>query len=222
MSSNDIFISFGGFLGLSGRKESKRSGTAGDSGVSATESRVAGRFGKLKSLFSGDVVVHHGDADGIVVEADKNIVPLVRTEIQGDTLVISSAVSYSTSRPVKVAVTVSKSSRLPDLELIGSGDISMHGIDQAELSVNLKGSGDVSLSGAATRVKLSLMGSGDIDARRLKGEDVTIDLLGSGDIEASSSEKVSVTLVGSGDVDVTGSPKTVKSSSLGSGNLSIR
>jgi hypothetical protein len=111
---------------------------------------------------------------------------------------------------------------MPDLDLVGSGDIAMHGIDQAELAVKLRGSGDIVVSGRARRVTLSLMGSGDLDARRLKAEGADISLAGSGDIEASASDKVSIKLVGSGDVTVVGTPKNVASSNHGSGDVSIR
>jgi hypothetical protein len=224
MASNNIFISIGGFLGGLTIRSSGGSGNGGakDSGVRKSEKRPSGSFDRIRSLISGDVSVRYGDADEIVVEADENIVPLIKTDIDGDVLTVSSSGSFSTSQPIKVSVTIPKDREMPDLDLIGSGDISMHGIDQADISVNLQGSGDISLSGTAGRIRLSLMGSGDIDARRLKGKEVDISLMGSGDIEASASEKVSVTLMGSGDVVVSGSPKKISSSNLGSGDVSIR
>jgi hypothetical protein len=221
MVSRNIFISIGGFLGDFTMQSSGRGG-AKDSGVRKSESRPFGSFERIRSMISGDVVVRYGDAVGIVVEADENIVPLIRTDIDDGVLTVSSSGSFSTKQPIKVSVTLPNDREMPDLDLIGSGDIAMHGIDQAELAVSLQGSGDIDVSGKARRVSLSLKGSGDIDARRLKAEEADITLMGSGDIEASASEKVSVSLMGSGDVVVVGSPKKVNSSKLGSGDVSIR
>ncbi len=221
MASNNIIKSIGGFLRGGSIKSSGGGRGASDSGVRKSESRPLGTFERIRSMISGEVIIRYGDEDGIVVEADENIVPLIKTEVIGDVLMISSAGSFITSKPIRVSITV-KDRELPDIDLVASGDISMHGIDQAELSASLQGSGDITLSGTARCVKLSLMGSGDIDARRLKSEEVTISLMGSGDIEASASDKVSVKLMGSGDVLVSGSPKKVSSSNRGSGDVSIR
>lgn len=223
MGSDNIFINIGGFLGgfVSSSAGAWKDGVK-DSGTRKAETRPAGRFNSVKSLIPGDVSIRYGDEGGIVVEADENIVPLIRTEVVDDILMISTGGSFSTQQPLKVSVTIHKDREMPDLDLVGSGDIAMHGIDQAELAISLQGSGDIVVSGRARRIKLSLLGSGDIDARRLKGEEADISLMGSGDIEASATDKVSVTLMGSGDVVVVGSPKKVNSSNLGSGDVSIR
>lgn len=223
MGSDNIFINIGGFLGgFVSRSAGGRKDGVKDSGTRKAETRSSGRFSSVKTLIPGDVSIRYGDENWIVVEADENVVPLITTEIIDDALIIFTSGSFSTQQPLKVSVTIHKDREMPDLDLVGSGDISMHGIDQAELAISLQGSGDIVVSGRARRIRLSLVGSGDIDARRLKAEEADISLMGSGDIEASASEKVSVNLMGSGDVAVAGSPKKVNSSNLGSGDVSIR
>lgn len=200
----------------------RRSPVVTDSGRTKTETRPLGRFSAVKTNLSSDVSIRHGDEDGIVVNADENILPLIRTVIIGDDLVIFTSGRFSTQQPLKVSVTIKTGVAMPDLNLSGSGELTMHGIDQEEIAINLRGSGDVSVSGRVSRTRLSLNGSGDIDARRLKSEEADISLTGSGDIEASATEKVSIKLAGSGDVTVVGSPKKVSSSNHGSGDVSIR
>jgi Protein of unknown function (DUF2807). len=221
MSRQNFFLNIGGFVG-SFSMDSSGSGGVSDSGNTKTESRASGSFRSLKSQISGKVTVRHGDAAGITVEADENIVPLITSEIINNELTIAAKGSYSTSRPIKISVIVPEGQPLPDLILLGSGDISMHDIDQSLLAVTLSGSGDINLSGRVARVDLTLQGSGDIDARRLKSEEVVVSLMGSGDIEAYATDKATVKLVGSGDVVISGSPKNVSSSSVGSGDVSIR
>lgn len=222
MGSHNIIIRIGGFLGGLVSKTSLGKGGSRDSGTRKVESRHAGMFGIVKSLIPGDVSIHYGNEDGILVDADENIVPLIRTEVIGDVLMISSVGSFSTQQPIKVSVAIHSDREMPDLDLVGSGDMAMHGIDKAELAVSLQGSGDIAISGRAGRISLSLKGSGDIDARRLRSDEADISLAGSGDIEASATEKVSIKLTGSGDVTVVGSPKKVNSSNHGSGDVSIR
>jgi hypothetical protein len=68
-----------------------------------------------------DVVdVRVGPAPSLVVEADSNLLPLIRTEVRGDTLYIYAERSYRSRNPVHVIYTVP---RLSDLRQNGSGRV---------------------------------------------------------------------------------------------------
>jgi hypothetical protein len=91
-----------------------------------------------------------------------------------------------------------------DVELIGSGDISLSHLDALEASVTLVGSGDISLGlHRARKTQLSLKGSGDINADfREDCEAVECELRGSGDISLKGTvRKFNQHKSGSGDID---------------------
>lgn len=221
MASGNVFINIGGFFGrnvvsqsISGVKGIEGSGSAGE------ETRDLAAFDRLQSSIPGDIEVRRGDRASITVRADDNIVPLIKTDIGGGVLKVSASGSFSTRTPIRLMVTVPGD--FPDVDLLGSGDLAMAEIDQKSLSVNLQGSGDVHLSGSVTSLDFKLMGSGDVNARRLSSRDLTISLMGSGDIDAHATDSVNVSLMGSGDVNVSGSPLKVRTSALGSGDVTIR
>lgn len=190
------------------------------SGKKSTERRDLKPFTRLKATFAGDVDVVLGHEFSVAIEADDNILPLITTEISGETLSISANGSFSTRGPIRVAVTVARG--LVSADLSGSGDLSVSAISSDEFTLNLKGSGDVSLEGTVDKLEIALKGSGDVEAGKLVSRDLTVDLAGSGDVRAHATEKVSVNLRGSGDVVVTGSPRDMRSSVRGSGDLTIR
>lgn len=89
------------------------------------------------------------------------------------------------------------------ISLKGSGDIKMNHAYECtinNLSVSLTGSGDVKLNGNMSNANLILSGSGDMKINGTINQ-ATIVLTGSGDIDGFSVEKwVNVTLTGSGKV----------------------
>jgi len=219
--ARNVFISIGGFLGgnivsqsISRMKAAEGSGTAGQ------EKRDLAAFDRLQSSIPGDVDVLKGDHWSVAVRADDNIVPLIKTDVSGGVLKVSAAGSFSTRTPIRLAVTVAGD--FPDADLLGSGDLTFLGVDQKHLAVNLQGSGDAYLSGSVEKLDLKIMGSGDVHAERLLSKDLKVSLMGSGNIEAHASESVDIALMGSGDVKVSGSPPKVRSSALGSGDVTVR
>jgi len=220
MAAQNIFINIGGFAGRGiSQIISGGSGVSGN-GKKEEEKRDLQSFSDIQSLIAGDVTISRGEAWSVTIEAEENIIPLISTEIAGGRLKVSASGSFSTTKPIKVAVTVAAD--INEISLLGSGDLVMDLIDQAKLAVNLQGSGDVRLSGQVQALDLRLMGSGDIKATGLRSDEATITLMGSGDVGVDVRDNVSVTLMGSGDVVIHGYPKKVKTSAMGSGEVTIR
>ena len=94
------------------------------SGVAKTESRTVPAFTKIELAGSPEVEVIVGKAVSLTVTADDNVLPLIDTEVKGETLEIGSHDSYNSHVGVKVKITV------PSLEganISGSGDIHVTG-----------------------------------------------------------------------------------------------
>src|SRR5690242_9802374 len=72
------------------------------SGTVKTESRHIGAFTKIRAEGSMDIEAKVGPASDLKITADDNIVPLIKTRIDGDTLVIRSEGGFSTHNRVVV------------------------------------------------------------------------------------------------------------------------
>lgn len=179
---------------------------------------LVGSFDSLEVTGSAGIDVRRGDRCTIEVHGEDNLVDFLETELVGSTLQvgIKRGVNFTSHLPLKVVATAPAVS---EVDLSGSGDVRLSGLDQDELRVELRGSGDVVADGRASTVSLALQGSGDIDTKRLQARKATIKLHGSGDVRAFASEEAKVRLHGSGDVTVKGRPKVRDSKVAGSGDI---
>lgn len=179
---------------------------------------LTGSFDSLEVTGSVGVDVRRGDRCTIEVHGEDNLVDFLEIELVGSTLQvgIKRGVNFTSHLPLNVVATAPAVS---EVDLSGSGDVRLSGLDQDELRVELRGSGDVVADGRASTISLALQGSGDIDTRRLQARKATIKLHGSGDVRAFASEEAKVRLHGSGDVTVKGRPKIRDSKVAGSGDI---
>ncbi len=215
------------------------------SGIAATESREVSGFSAITLRGGMDIVVRQAAREAVQVTADDNLLPLLKTTVEGNgesrTLVIEWARGQSVRPRAKTVVTVDvirltalASSGSGDLvvepiktpalalSLSGSSDARLRGLDTAQLRVDIRGSGDVQASGKAGTLNLSIAGSGDVQARELAADDVSISIAGSGDASVRADKTIAVSIAGSGDVEYTGAATVTRSRIAGSGSVRQR
>ncbi|MGZ5200256.1 MAG: head GIN domain-containing protein [Telluria sp.] len=165
------------------------------------------------------VDVRVGPAPSLVVEADSNLLPLVRTETNGDTLRISSERLHS-HNPVHIIYTVP---RLASLHANGSGRITVDGLNGAPLEAHLNGSGSVELAGDVAQLNAQVNGSGRLDAARLRAAGAELSSNGSGFLYAGElrGEHASVGVHGSGKVQARGVVRSLTVHTTGSGSADL-
>jgi hypothetical protein len=189
------------------------------SGIAKTESRAMASFSKIDLAGSPDVEVAIGPAASVAVTADDNILSIIETTVEGDTLRIESKGSYNTSLGVKVKITVPT---LDGVSVSGSGDIHVTGLKAGEMEAGVTGSGDVTLNGVVDRLRAHITGSGDLRAGELGAKDVRVTVTGSGDATVHATEELDASVTGSGDVRYSGNPPQVRKNVTGSGDIAPR
>lgn len=186
------------------------------SGVAKTEQRDVAGFEKVRIDGSANVQIAVGTPISVSVTTDDNLLDIITTEIHGDTLVIGSKQTHSTRLGVKVAITV------PDLqgvEINGSGDINVTGLNAEKFSAIIRGSGDIRVSGVTQDLSAEIKGSGDLHLGDLKATNGSVSIAGSGDGTVNVSDQLTVSVAGSGDIRYKGSPKNIQKSIAGSGSV---
>lgn len=210
------------------------------SGVQVDKVRSVSTFSRVRLDGPVDLRLAPADKEGLRVQADDNIEPLVSTTVDGDTLVIGvkEGSGFSTRNPVRVVLDFKQLQALQirgsgdahidrlkgdrfELGLSGSGDLRIGLLELRELSATLSGSGDLEVAGRAEQQDWNLSGSGDVSAASLSGQRVRARLSGSGDLRLGVSQELDVNLSGSGDLSYSGRP-AVKSKVSGSGELRAR
>jgi len=200
-------------------------------------------FSSIEVNGSFDVFITQGSTESVKVEAEREDLDKIVTEVKNGVLRIDNKRSTggmswdwgNRKRVVRVvvrnvnAVNVNGSGdvafneglRTQSLSLMvrGSGDVEGR-IEADNLECGLSGSGDVALSGRADNLNVKVSGSGDFDARKLQTVSAAVKLSGSGDASINASQRVDAKLSGSGDIRYTGTAKQISTSKSGSGDIS--
>lgn len=206
------------------------------SGHFKTEARAPGHFTGVSMGLPGSVDLRIGATEGVTIETDDNLMPLIETVVENGVLQIRTNKRNIGIEPRRLKIVVnakaidrlalggsgsidSDALRGPKLavDLGGSGAINIKGVESDTLSIDLGGSGDLKVNGgSASKLSLSIAGSGDVNLGKLKAERASVNIAGSGEATISVRDTLDVSIVGSGDVKYYGDPKVSKSV-MGSG-----
>jgi hypothetical protein len=104
------------------------------------------------------------------------------------------------------------------IDIEGSGDITVTGLDADSVEVSIDGAGDIVLEGDAASLAVAIDGSGDIDSENLEVRDATVSIGGSGEVDLFVTDTLAVDISGSGKVNFSGGA-TVESDISGSGDV---
>jgi len=211
------------------------------SGNVSTETRTVGDFHKIALKGSMDIEFTQGPDRGIVIEAEDNLLPFIKTEVDDEELVVDirDNVSLKSHNGIRVKVTApdvyqlvlagSGNMKLINtlqneepirLKLVGSGNVE-GAVNSPEVKVSSAGSGNISLSGETKNLDVDIAGSGDFEGKDLHTEHTKVTIAGNGNADVHASVKLEANLVGSGDVSYTGSPE-ISSKIAGSGSVRKR
>ncbi|RJG08321.1 head GIN domain-containing protein [Massilia cavernae] len=208
------------------------------SGAVKQQSRAVAGFNGLSLSLPAQVELRIGNAEGITIETDDNVLPLVETVVEGGTLKIRPVKRNMSLQPSRLRIVVQARSverlalggsgsirsdalkgRKMDIDIGGSGSIDVKRIDADSLSVALGGSGNLTAGGGSTRsLSLSIGGSGDVDLGRVATGSANISVAGSGNATVWARDSLDATIAGSGDVNYYGDPR-ISRTVVGSGDV---
>jgi len=177
----------------------------------------------------------------VVVEADKNLLPFIETEIDGDMLRIYADKGIERARALNIYVSMPRLEKVVateaadivgkgtfahedmELELAGATDLTLE-LDVEDLEVDASGATDMKLSGRAEEAEISLSGSSDLEGSDLVIQELDIDLSGSSDAKIVCEQKLKAKAKGSSDLVCLGQPDQddVKIKTSGAAHVSLR
>lgn len=100
----------------------------------------------------------------------------------------------------------------------GSGSAQIDAFTGQNVTINLKGEGNVTLKGEVSHQQVSVEGTGRYDGEGLASRTAQVRIAGDGDVSLNVSDQLDVEVSGSGDVWYVGNP-TVTRNITGSGNV---
>ncbi len=189
-------------------------------GVMATDTRQIGALEGLDTSGSLHVDVRVGAQPSLLVEADSNLLPMVRTDASGSTLRVWIDGNVRSSNGIRVIYTTPK---LTQIRSSGSGRLTVDGLNGASLTVSKSGSGASQLSGRVANLDMQLSGSGSVNATGLESGNANVSLSGSGRLALGQvkAEALNVQVRGSGDLQASGTATNLNAQVHGSGGVNL-
>lgn len=188
------------------------------------ETRNVGSFSKINFRVPGKLYLKQGSPQKVEIEAKADILKKIETEVEGSKLIIGQDGDWfdwgsDDNDEIKVYITV------PNIDAVAvSGSGSVIGetkITTTNMDLNVSGSGSLSLEVDATGdIEADVSGSGDINLKG-KCKSYDSDVSGSGKVilAATIANDARFNVSGSGKIQASGSADNVKTSISGSGKV---
>lgn len=190
---------------------------------------------------SGYITLVQGEQDGLVIEADEDLLPRLKSDVEDGRLRLGlrnwwdylihfmhSPVHYFVTMRQVRGVSISGSGKLEAgqvqtdrlrLKTSGTSEMRIADLRAGDVETSFSGSGKVSLGGAAEALTVRISGSGSVRAEEMDCADVRVHISGSGSVRVRASSRLDVHISGSGEIGYIGQPAVTQHIS-GSGRVS--
>ena len=208
------------------------------SGNVTSEERVIGEFARVDLSGIGDLEIEFGDQPALRIEAEDNLLPLIETVVEGDTLRIGfkDNTNPNPTEPIRYYLTAVS---LEAIEASGLGSIKAPGILSEQFVVNISGGGDVEFSsleadtlevdisglgslniggGFVAKLSVNISGGGDLKTESMEAQEASVDISGLGTATIRVSDRLQADISGGGSVKYYGNP-TVEEQISGLGSV---
>jgi hypothetical protein len=186
------------------------------SGNIKTESREVTNFKSIDVSGAFEVEIIAQKDFTLEVEADDNLLPLIRTEVDGETLKIKSEKGLKTSNPLKIRITA------PDingLELSGASKVNLANLSNDSLSLDSSGASKIKIEGTTGNFDIEMSGASKLDAENLKAENVNVESSGASNLNVFVTNVLKADLSGATNVTYSGGPKSVDKKTSGASSV---
>jgi hypothetical protein len=209
-------------------------------GPVVTETRAVNIFTGVSSGMPGKINFKVDPAYKVEIQAQQNILDVIRTQVVGGVLQIDFRHNVRVRRSEDIIVNITAPSA-DYFNISGVGDINVTGnlitnrlgldisgaanitVEKAtvadKIDSRISGSGNINVqSGSAKREELRISGSGSMDLSNVPAERAETHISGSGDMKVNLSQSLDAHISGSGSVYYKGNPQ-ISTHISGSGNV---
>jgi hypothetical protein len=186
------------------------------SGNIKTEKRQIGAFSSVDVSGAYDVQIVCQKSPGLEIEGDDNVLPLVQTYVENNTLYIKSERGFNVKKPIRVRITAGD---LQGVSSSGASAITLEGVKNEQLVIETTGASKIDAAGETKSLEIESSGASKVDVRDLRAERVKVSLSGAGYANVYASEEVNAHVSGASSVTYYGEPKVVNKTVSGAGSI---
>lgn len=189
------------------------------SGNSAIEKRDISGFKGVETsgVFQVEIVAQKDFS--VEVEADDNLLPLIRTEVSGGVLKISSSERISPKSTLRVRISAPD---IDDIDASGASKVSVTSLSNSKLAIHSSGASKITASGTTRELSVKVSGASNIDAENLQAENADLDASGASKISVNASNEIKADASGASKITYAAGAKNVIKKSSGASKVSER
>ena len=150
------------------------------------------------------------------VETDDNILPLIKTELDGGTLRIESERGFNSSSPVKIRISAPD---IENLQISGASRVSVTGLDNDSLNVDSSGASKISCEGRTKNLIADLSGASNFDGEKFNADKASIDGSGASKATINVKNDLRADMSGASKVVYYGNPANIEKNTSGAGSV---
>ena len=210
------FFSFGGCSFKSPVSLSFGSKVKGSGNV-VTEKREIADFKSIEvsGIFEVEVVAQKEFS--IEIEADDNLLELIKTEVKDGTLEIERKKRFSSRNSIKIRISAPN---IEKLDNAGVSKVTIVNIANESLQIDSSGASKVKLEGTTNKLNLDISGASRIDASGLSASKVAVESSGASSARVNVSSELDADLSGASRVSYKGNPTRIDKNTSGASRIS--
>lgn len=152
----------------------------------------------------------------VEVEADDNLLPLIKTEVRNGTLEISSEKNIKSQNPIRVKISAPN---IEELEVSGVAKVNLSNLDNNSLKIDTSGASKIDIAGKTVDLNIETSGASKINAENLQSQNVDVDASGASKIDVFVSGNLKVDASGASKITYSGNPQNIEKDTSGAGSV---
>lgn len=192
-------------------------GSVRGSGNVVTEKREVSGFKSVDvgSVFQVEIVAQKEFS--VEVEADDNLIGLIQTTVDGDTLRIESDKRLKSRSPIKIRISAPS---IDGLQVSGAANVTATGLKSESLKIESSGGSRVTVAGETVKLKIESSGGAKVNAGGLTAVDADIDGSGGSSVEVNVTGDLRSDISGGARVQYSGTPANIVTNKSGGARVS--
>lgn len=182
-----------------------------------TEEREISAFEILDVGGAFNVEIVSGKSPYLKIQAEENLIPLIRTEIKGDKLVISSRKNLNPRKELKIYIEV------PDLKVAdvsGASRVNAENVSTGKFAVYASGASHVTITGKTDKLLVEASGASHINTYEFTADEVKADVSGASSVKVFAKNSIVSEASGASHISYKGDPQKVITDVSGASSVS--
>ncbi|MFN2500395.1 MAG: head GIN domain-containing protein [Pyrinomonadaceae bacterium] len=187
------------------------------SGVTASEDRDLTGFRSVKASGAFEIEIAAQKEFVAEVQADDNLLPMIRTEVRGGTLHLSTEGKLSTRNPIRLRISAPD---IESLDISGAANVTLNDLKNSVLEIDSSGASKLAINGETVKLVIDVGGATKLDAENLRAKNASVDASGASGVSVNVSGHLKADASGASKIVYSGSPAQVEKKSSGASSVS--